>query len=595
MHPAGVLYLSNKGFPMISPNRSIYLALGALCWLGAPATAQLTKWSQNYDSVPANTQIVGIDNHQEWGPGAGALTSSTQAYSGSNSIAITGGSDLVREFAGRTSGQHTFTCMQYIPAGLTAKAYFILLSSYGATNKWAVQVAFNPTTKNVEADAGGATAGATTAIVFDKWIEVRCEIDLDQDWVQFYYNGTLLDDALVADHPTLGGGWKWSGGPGGTANGPKVIGAMDLFANNSSPVYYDDLELRRNTSWSDNFDWGTAKGSLLNDARNASTALPKRGWEGWTGTSPIPDTTFSAVGEGRNGSVALAIDTTLQPDPDIVHQYNITKGTWEYTAYQFLPTTFQSKCYFILMNDYGTTNSWMLQVAFNGASGNVEGDMGGAGGGATLPLAKGQWVQLRAIVMLDDDWMKFFYNGVELDDPLVADHPVYGGGLKITTGVFGGGTTPAPLALKAVDLYSNSSTRHYYDDLCLRQITPGLVAYGDSTVREGVSPTLFANSEPLGTNLLFGLDGSGPRNSTGILGLALGKFGNGVSLGGSWTLYIDPNPALVLLGITTDSTGYSGVGAPLLPTYVGLEVFAQEVWITGSGEAASNGLQIKVH
>src|SRR5205814_9027393 len=70
-------------------------------------------------------------------------------------------------------------------------------------------------------------------------------IDLDQDWCQFYYNGVLLDEPGLPDHPILGGGYQWSHGVFGQVGGMVNIAAVDLYANLATSAYYDDLSLHQ--------------------------------------------------------------------------------------------------------------------------------------------------------------------------------------------------------------------------------------------------------------------------------------------------------------------------------------------------------------
>ena len=219
------------------------LLLSALTALTTPALGQ---WSDNFDSYSPGSQVVGQGGWEEWGPGAGALVSSTQSRSTANSIDIVGATDLVHQYTGYTTGTWEYSAWQYIPSGTTGNTYFIMMSQYGATNKWAVQVQFSTTSGNVEADAGGGKA-TNAAIVYDKWVQIQVVIHLDDDWCQFYYNGVLLDSAVVADHAVHGGGWTWTYGPFGNATygGPLEIGALDLYANSASSVYYDDISLTK--------------------------------------------------------------------------------------------------------------------------------------------------------------------------------------------------------------------------------------------------------------------------------------------------------------------------------------------------------------
>ena len=97
----------------------------------------------------------------------------------------------------------------------------------GATNNWSTQVHFNSTNDLVIAD--GVGAGPTLPIVYDQWVELRVEIDLVNDEQEFFYDGQLLYAG------------SWSDGVSG--GGITSIGAVDLFANGASAVYYDNMSL----------------------------------------------------------------------------------------------------------------------------------------------------------------------------------------------------------------------------------------------------------------------------------------------------------------------------------------------------------------
>jgi len=73
------------------------------------------------------------------------------------------------------------------------------------------------------------TALATLPLVRGEWVEIRVEIDLDNDTQAVYYGGDLLFQDT------------WTGGMSG--GGILSIAAVDLFANNASAVYYDDMWL----------------------------------------------------------------------------------------------------------------------------------------------------------------------------------------------------------------------------------------------------------------------------------------------------------------------------------------------------------------
>lgn len=144
-----------------------------------------------------------------------------------HSVEIAGDSDLVHEYSGYTAGQWTYVAWQYIPSDFVGESAFILLNTYsdGGTNSWSTQLRFNADTGMVLSDFDGNELW----LAYDQWIEIRVEIDLDADIQQIYYDGDLLVEKS----------WKDGVTGGGIAN----IGAVDLFANFASPVYYDDMSL----------------------------------------------------------------------------------------------------------------------------------------------------------------------------------------------------------------------------------------------------------------------------------------------------------------------------------------------------------------
>ncbi|HEY5912623.1 MAG TPA: hypothetical protein VJA21_18635 [Verrucomicrobiae bacterium] len=228
--------------------RSLISAVAA-CWLIAAGTAE-AQWSENFDGYAAGSQMHGQGGWAGWdnAPAAGALVSSAQAYSAPNSVAITGGSDLVHQYSGYTSGVWVYRARQYIPSSLTAgSTYFILLNRYapsGANNSWSIQTVFD-LAANTFHDENGTSS--TNAIVRNTWVELAYEIDLTHNTVKCFYNNVLF-----ATH-------AWQSG------GVNAIGAVDLYANNVGPVYYDNLSLKPATvvvNTADNSDFSAGKTNL---------------------------------------------------------------------------------------------------------------------------------------------------------------------------------------------------------------------------------------------------------------------------------------------------------------------------------------------
>ncbi len=148
--------------------------------------------------------------------------------------------DVVREFDLADSGLWSFSAWQYIPAdfesggnGQYAGSYFILLNTYedfGPYN-WSVQMQFDSNDGMLKVFHGEDTDRIELPYITDQWVKIQAIIDLDNDWTQVYY-----DDNLITEY-------TWTGGVLGDGGGALEIAGIDLFAKNSSSIFYDDIAL----------------------------------------------------------------------------------------------------------------------------------------------------------------------------------------------------------------------------------------------------------------------------------------------------------------------------------------------------------------
>jgi hypothetical protein len=257
-------------------------------------------------------------------------------------------------------------------------------------------------------------------------MEIRVEIDLDNDTQSFYYGGDLL----------FTGSWTEGLSGGGILN----IGAVDLWGNNASAVYYDDLSLVMPVvDWSDNFDSYPTDTSLHGLG----------GWKGWFNDPAATAYTRDTYARSTPNSAEITGAS------DLVHEYmGYTEGTWYYTAWQYIPASFTGESYFIMLNQYddaGTNLNWSVQVSF---SGNAVTNSGVSGG--TLPLVRDEWMEIRVEIDLFNDVTRFFYGGDLLYEGTWTEE-VSGGGI---------------LNIAAVDLFANGASPVYYDDLSLERSLP---------------------------------------------------------------------------------------------------------------------------
>jgi hypothetical protein len=215
------------------------LVIGVLfLFLGASATlvSANPNWADNFDSYYDGQLLDGVGGDDGgwtgWAdtPAAAGMVTSDQARSAPYSNQIWLNSDNVHTYEGYTIGVWNWTAWQYIPTDFSGISYIILLCGYdggGSGTVWTVQVHFDSELDLVESEFGGQQA----PIVYGQWVEFRCIIDLDTDWLQIYYDGALLAEHAYTD--------TVQGTGGGTLN----IAAVDLFANGATPVYYDDISL----------------------------------------------------------------------------------------------------------------------------------------------------------------------------------------------------------------------------------------------------------------------------------------------------------------------------------------------------------------
>ncbi len=204
------------------------MVIGVLfLFLGAGSTFLVNadrNWADNFDSYTDGQLLDGTSDDGGWigwadVPAAAGMVTSDQARSAPFSNQIWLNSDNVHQYEGYTSGHWRYTTW-----------HFILLSSYdggGSGTFWTVQLWFD----NNQGLVGSDFDGNTVPLIKGQWNQIRCEIDLDTDYLGIFYAGTLIVEKT------------WSEKIQGTGGGPMAIAAVDLYANGSSPVYYDDMTL----------------------------------------------------------------------------------------------------------------------------------------------------------------------------------------------------------------------------------------------------------------------------------------------------------------------------------------------------------------
>ena len=199
-------------------------------------------WYDGFDYYDAGTGLHGQYGWQGWDndPTLDAVVTDAQAGSPFHALEIAGGADLLQPFADFNWGRYALTAWQYVPADFVSGcdpyghcgSYLVLLNTYadGGPYHWSVQLHADSLTQMLIRDQDQPVAAP---LVTDRWVKIEVLIDLNADLYRVYYDGQQLGTAA-----------SWTAGVFGDGGGVLNIGALDLVANNSSPLYYDDLHLR---------------------------------------------------------------------------------------------------------------------------------------------------------------------------------------------------------------------------------------------------------------------------------------------------------------------------------------------------------------
>ena len=219
------------------------LLLGAIAlFTYLPTTAQ-ADWADDFEAYEVGSGLHGQGGWEGWNadPAFDATVSDLYAHGGTNSAEILPTSDIVHEYEGYTTGIWEYIAWMYIPGDFTGETYFIMLNTYvpNGDQNWSVVVSF----MDGMVSAPFTDPAAALPMITGQWVELKVMIDLDNDLQTFFYGGDMLYEASWAD--------------GASGGGELNIGAVDLFGNGASPVYYDDMSLQpagvavEQASWSE--------------------------------------------------------------------------------------------------------------------------------------------------------------------------------------------------------------------------------------------------------------------------------------------------------------------------------------------------------
>ncbi len=206
---------------------------------------RVLPWEENFERYATNSSMHGQGGWKGWDndPVGTAYVTDTPSLSPPHSVDIAGNSDLVHEFSGCDSGKWAFTAWSYVPGDFVSGgsdpflgSFFIMLNTYAdgglhENSDWSVQMNFDSNDGMLKVYHGNGLNTVDVPYIPDEWVELQVVIDLDDDLTRICYN-----DECVAEY-------SWIGGVLGDGGGALNIAAVDLFANQSTSVFWDDLSL----------------------------------------------------------------------------------------------------------------------------------------------------------------------------------------------------------------------------------------------------------------------------------------------------------------------------------------------------------------
>ena len=255
--------------------------------------------------------------------------------------------------------------------------------------------------------------------------------------------------------------------------------------------------LSRGAVWSENFDSYTA-GTLLGG---------QGGWFPWD-NAPAADANVTSV---QSHSPANSVE--IKGGCDMVHEWdNVNTGNCTFRAWAYVPADFEGSIYIILLSLYnGASSKWDLQIHFNSDTFMLE-DYDSVN---ATPYVIDGWGEVRVEIDFINDWQKVYYNDV----------------LWLSKSWTHGTSGEGILALDAVDLWGESGTAVYYDDLSVwatETPTNPELEIGPITGGFGVKASVKNTGDANATNVVWtiSLDGKlvfvGKTSSDSIATIAAG-------------------------------------------------------------------------
>lgn len=435
---------------------------------GYAAMSQVTLYQDDFESYTVGGYIA-AQNPDWWdtwsgapGTGEDGLISDDFANSPTKSVLVdeTGGAtDLIFKMGNKTSGVYNVDFYVYIPSGNAGYYNFQHFESPGI--EWAFELYMNTDgTTTLHADVSSA---ATWNYAHDTWIPIHHMVDLDNDWIQLWFDGVMVYE------------WQFSTQSGGGA-GTKQLGSIDFFAGaqgSDVPLFYfDDIvyEVMPSILYEDDFE---------SYPTNSFIAVENPDWfTTWSNAPGSGEDGIVSDDQGHTPIQSVLVDETNGATDLILKLGDKVSGSYELSWEMYVPTGYAG--YYNIQHFESPGIEWAFELYFNtDGTALLHADVSSA---ATFNYDHDTWFPVYHIIDLDNDWIELW-----VDDVLIYEW-------QFSTQSGGGAGTNQ---LGGVDFFAGAQGSdiplYYFDDVMYVQAS----ANTDPII--SVSPSLLQQTAPAGT------------------------------------------------------------------------------------------------